>query len=81
MNPAPSPIPGVTVVPGQAGVAVRVLGVVGAVALARLVVAVALQRVAVPVTLARHAAPAPRQRRAEASGAVCLFVGVVFWPR
>lgn len=52
----------VAIVSRQAGLAVRPLGIVGAVTLARLVVTVASERVAVAVALARDAAAAARQR-------------------
>lgn len=68
-------LPGVPVVAGQAGLAVRALGVVGAVALARLVVTVSSQRVAVAVALTLHAAAASSQGRAEAAWAAVLAVG------
>lgn len=70
--------PGVSVVPSQAGLAVGSLGVVGAVALARLVVTVTSGRVAVAVALALHtaaAAAATGQGRPEAARAAVLAVG------
>ena len=69
------PSPGVSVVARQTGLAVGPLGVVRAVALARVVVAVALLGVPVAVTLAGHAAPAAGQGRAEAPGATVLTLG------
>lgn len=64
----------VAIVSGQAGLAVRPLGIVGAVTLTRLVVTVASHRVAVTVALARDAAATARQRRTEATRTAVLAV-------
>lgn len=75
--------PGVSIVTREAGLTVRPLSVVCAVALAGVVVTVPLQRVAMAVTLTRHTATTPSQGRTEAPGTTVLTMrpGRPVWKR
>lgn len=65
-------LPGISIVTREAGLTVRSLSVVRAVALACLVVAISLLWVTMAITLARHAATTPSQGWTKAPGATLL---------